>query len=205
MSVVTSILLHTVKNDFSKNEYKKIKSESHHRFMQLCDENDDISNALKKHTRMIIFPSIAVYETLIQHGMDENKTVDLIAHVFVKSSGMVFKFKSLSLHLFGNYHRYPQNFVKNSIKDFSPEAGFEYKLPKEVNPSVAKFDIVRCPYHDFCIKYNCLNLNRAFCDSDDAKYGNLHPKLLWKREGTLGKGNQCCDFLIIDTSKIKGR
>lgn len=52
--------------------------------------------------------------------------------------------------------------------------------------------------HDMCKKYNCIELNRAFCDSDDAKYGCLHPKLMWKRSGTLGKGDNCCDFLIVD-------
>lgn len=49
-----------------------------------------------------------------------------------------------------------------------------------------------------CKKYNCIELNRAFYDSDDAKYGCLHPKLMWKRSGTLGKGDNCCDFLIVD-------
>lgn len=54
-----------------------------------------------------------------------------------------------------------------------------------------------------CKKYNCIELNRAFCDSDDAKYGCLHPKLMWKRNGTLGKGANCCDFSIVDISRFK--
>ena len=202
MSIITTILLQNTKSTFSKEEYENIKKESNNRYIQLCDENKDIPKALNSHVKMVIFPSIAVYETLIQHGMDEDKTVDFISATFVKLCGMGFKFKSLQLHLFGSYHRYPQNFVKNSIKDFSPESGFQYELPKESNPAIARFDIVKCPYHDFCMKYNCLKLNRAFCDSDDAKYGNLHPKLLWRRTGTLGKGNTCCDFLIMDTSRV---
>ena len=37
-----------------------------------------------------------------------------------------------------------------------------------------------------CEKYDCLELNPAFCDSDDAKYGNLHRNLKWARKSTIG-------------------
>ena len=52
-----------------------------------------------------------------------------------------------------------------------------------------------------CQKYDCLELNPALCDSDDAKYGNLHKNLKWARTGTIGNGASCCDFRIIDTAR----
>ena len=73
--------------------------------------------------------------------------------------------------------------------------------PEKINPAVARFDIVSCPYHAMCEKYDCLELNPAFCDSDDAKYGHLHKNLKWARTGTVGKGSPCCDFRIIDISR----
>lgn len=108
--------------------------------------------------------------------------------------------KALKKHT-GNYHRYPAGMVKHSLRDFSPEAGFEYRMPDKVDPAVARFDIVSCPYHAMCKKYNCLELNPAFCDSDDAKYGNLHRNLKWARKSTIGHGAPCCDFRIIDVSR----
>lgn len=39
-------------------------------------------------------------------------------------------------------------------------------------------------------------LYRCFCDSDDVSYDNLHPKLLWHRTKTLGRGNDCCNFCL---------
>ena len=33
-------------------------------------------------------------------------------------------------------------------------------------------------------------------DGDDAGYGNLHPKLIWGRTKTIGRGGDCCDFLL---------
>ena len=203
MTIVVKMIMNKAKKIYSKNEYKKMNKEALEYLNKLEIENKDIPKAMKKHTDLCIFPAIAVYNTLINHNMDKEDAVDLISNFFTKLSGNGFKLFSLWLHLFGNYHRYPANFVKNSFRDFSPEAGFKYKLPKEKNPAVAKFDIVQCPYHDMCKKYNCIELNRAFCDSDDAKYGCLHPKLMWKRSGTLGKGANCCDFLIVDTSRFK--
>ena len=104
-------------------------------------------------------------------------------------------------HIAGNYHRYPAGMVKHSLRDFSPEAGFKYRMPEKVDPAVARFDIVACPYHAMCEKYDCLELNPAFCDSDDAKYGNLHKNLKWARKSTIGHGAPCCDFRIIDVSR----
>ena len=39
-------------------------------------------------------------------------------------------------------------------------------------------------------------ITRAFCDGDDAGYGNLHPKLIWGRTKTIGRGGDRCDFLL---------
>lgn len=99
------------------------------------------------------------------------------------------------------YHRYPAGMVKNSLRNFIPEAGFAYRMSDTENPAVARFDIVSCPYHAMFEKYGCLELNPAFCDSDDAKYGHLHKNLKWARTGTIGKGAPCCDFRIIDTAR----
>ena len=43
----------------------------------------------------------------------------------------------------------------------------------------------------------------AFCDGDDAGYGNLNPKLFWGRTKTLGRGNDCCDFLLYYKNSLK--
>ena len=201
MNLIVGMLLHTARDRYPGPEYQQMKQEAGARYRRLCEENRDIPKAMQRHTGMCIFPAMAVYGTLLAHGMEKEAAVDLVSGFFVGFSGKGFRVFSLWLHLFGNYHRYPTNFVKNSLRDFSPEAGFAYVMPEKADPAVARFDIIKCPYHEMCKKYQCLELNRAFCDSDDAKYGNLHPKLLWRRTGTLGKGASCCDFLIADTTR----
>ena len=82
-----------------------------------------------------------------------------------------------------------------SVKSFQEEAGFVYRFP-ECGENVAAFDIIKCPYLETCKKYNCAELVPAFCDSDDTTYGNMHPCLIWKRTGTIGRGDACCDFRL---------
>ena len=36
----------------------------------------------------------------------------------------------------------------------------------------------------------------ALCDSDDISYAGLHPKLIWERSMTLGRGDDRCDFCM---------
>ena len=201
MNIIVSLMASGVRKRFSKGEYKDIKQESNALFVRLTDENRGIPAALKQHTSTNIFPAIAVYKTLVRHGMSSEEATDVIRRFFYKICAVMFTPVSWYQHIGGNYHRYPAGMVKNSLRDFSPDAGFEYRMPEETNPAVARFDIVECPYHAMCEKYDCLELNPAFCDSDDAKYGRLHQNLKWARTGTIGKGSPCCDFRIIDVSR----
>lgn len=60
-----------------------------------------------------------------------------------------------------------------------------------------RVDMLKCPYHDTCARYNCPELCHCFCDSDDITYEGLHKKLVWRRTKTLGRGNECCDFCLM--------
>ena len=201
MNPIVSMMASGAKKQFSKDELRSIRSEANALFKKLTNENEDIPKAMKQHTGTNIFPAIAVYKTLVAHGMTTEGAADVIRRFFYKICKTMFKPVAWYQHIAGNYHRYPAGMVKNSLRDFSPEAGFEYRMPEKVNPAVARFDIIACPYYEMCKKYDCLELNPAFCDSDDAKYGNLHKNLKWDRTSTIGHGAPCCDFRIIDVTR----
>ena len=186
---------------FSKEEFSSIRREADALCRELKEENRDLPRALKQHTETNIFPAISVYKTLLRHGMEPAEACGVIRRFFVRLCGVMFKPVSWYLHIGGLYHRYPAGMVRRSLRDFSPEAGFAYRMSEQSDPAVARFDIVSCPYHAMCEKYDCLELNPAFCDSDDAKYGRLHKNLKWARTGTIGNGAACCDFRIIDTAR----
>jgi len=201
MNPIVYLMAQGAKSRFFKEEFNAIRREADALCKQLEGENRDLPRALKQHTETNIFPAIAVYKTLLQHGAEPEEACDVIRRFFVRLCGVMFKPVSWYLHIGGLYHRYPAGMVRHSLRDFSPEAGFAYRMPEQSNPAVARFDIVSCPYHAMCEKYGCLELNPAFCDSDDAKYGHLHQNLKWARTGTIGKSASCCDFRIIDTAR----
>jgi len=99
------------------------------------------------------------------------------------------------LHIPGFYRLVPGVFVKSTRSVFGPAAGF---VPKELQTGngVWRVDMMKCPYHDTCTEYGCPELCRSFCDSDDISYTGLHPKLIWERSMTLGRGNDRCDFCM---------
>ena len=59
-----------------------------------------------------------------------------------------------------------------------------------------RFDMVKCPYQDCCVRYGCPELVKGFCDTDDICYGNMHRRLFWGRTKTLGHGGSVCDFKL---------
>ena len=99
------------------------------------------------------------------------------------------------LRIPGLYRLVPGVFVKSTRSVFGPAAGF---APKELQTGngVWRVDMMKCPYHDTCAEYGCPELCRCFCDSDDISYTGLHPKLIWERSMTLGRGNDRCDFCM---------
>ena len=66
----------------------------------------------------------------------------------------------------------------------------------QVGNGIRRVDMMKCPYHDTCVAYGCPELCGCFCDSDDISYTGLHPKLIWHRTKTLGRGDDRCDFCM---------
>ena len=66
----------------------------------------------------------------------------------------------------------------------------------QVGNGIWRVDMMKCPYHDTCVAYGCPELCCCFCDSDDISYTGLHPKLIWHRTKTLGRGDDRCDFCM---------
>ena len=95
----------------------------------------------------------------------------------------------------GLYKKVLGIFAAQTPKFFGNSAGFE---ANEIwtTSGVWRIDMTRCPYHDECVRCGCPELCHCFCDSDDITYDGLHPKLVWHRTKTLGRGDDCCDFCM---------
>ena len=146
------------------------------------------------HLESQILPGIAAYETL-QTVMPKDEALQTV-HGYVAEHAWTMRKTILKLlRVPGIYRLPPVLFSKLTPKFYGETAGFaatEY----QTSGGVWRIDMTKCPYHDTCVEHGCPELCPCFCDSDDIAYDDLHPKLVWHRTKTLGRGNECCDFCL---------
>ena len=164
------------------------------RYAQLLEENKDASKQMHFHLESQILPGIAAYETL-QTVMPKDEALQCV-HGYVEARARKMKKVIQKLmHVPGLYRLPPVLFSKLTPKYYGETSGFaatEY----QTSGGVWRIDMTKCPYHDTCVRYGCPELCPCFCDSDDITYDHMHPKLLWHRTKTLGRGGDCCDFCL---------
>jgi len=185
--------------DFEKTTAERFPAQSaalqkamHQRIEELREDYAGASQEKWEHLESQIMPGIAIYETL-QTVMPKEEALQLV-HSYVEARA--WRIRAVFLRLMklpGLYRRIPGIFAKGVEKMYGASAGFA-SVTHEATKDNIRFDMTRCPYHDACVKYGCPELCVCFCDSDDITYNDLHPKLLWHRTKTLGRGDDCCDF-----------
>ena len=188
----------TVQERFSAQS-KALNEACMRRLAQLRVENKDASKEKQRHLEGQILPGIAVYETLktVMTPEEAFRTV----HGYVEAYALSARKMLVGLiRLPGLYRLVPGISVRMMHKIFNGAAGFAAKEYQTV-VGVMRIDMVKCPHHETCVRYGCPELCACFCDSDDIAYDNMHPKLLWHRTKTLGRGGDCCDFEL----RVKGK
>ena len=102
MSMIVHMMASGAKPKFSQEEYREIVQEADILFKELSNENRHLPKALKKHTGTNIFPAIAVYKTMVAHGMEAEEATDVIRRFFSKLCRVIFTPVSWYQHICGN-------------------------------------------------------------------------------------------------------
>lgn len=191
-----------IAEELGKEKAGTIAQKSQLRFEELIKENCSDSKVLKRHTYKRIYPAIALYETMVSEGIDDKRAVWYIREYYQRFASKIEDVIRGCLKVPGLYHKIPGFMGKIVVKESPEEAGFEYRWPEKQRDGEIRFDIIKCPYAAVCERYGHPELTHVFCDGDDAGYGNMHPNLKWGRTKTLGRGGDCCNFKLTDTSKM---
>ena len=184
-----------VSEDVGKVKAAQIAQSAQKRYEALRAENSSDSKELRSHSYKRIYPGIAVYEAMRAEDISQEKAVWYIREYFQRLAAKRVPFFQRAIKTFGLARKFPHLFVAGVKKSCQSNARFVYELP-ESDYNEARINIVRCPYFEICKRYGCPEITSAYCDSDDAGYGNLHPNLIWGRTKTIGHGGDCCDFLL---------
>ena len=192
-SYLTKAFRKTAREGFPEQE-AVLNSAFEKRLGELRSEHAGASRQRMQHLESQIMPGIAAYETL-QTVMPKEEALRTV-YGYVEERAYRLKKTFLRLMRIPElYKKVPGIFAKQTPKFFGISAGFEANEIRTTG-GVWRIDMTRCPYHDECVRCGCPELCRCFCDSDDITYDGLHPKLIWQRTMTLGRGGDRCDFCM---------
>ncbi len=180
---------------YGSEKAQAIMMKAQKRYDELVDENRNEPKEYHMHTRERIYPSIAVFDALLDEGADRKEAEDFVTGYYRwRSGGMASKIQVI-FKIPGLYKIVPKFFFNMTQKSFGPKAGFASENGY-LGKGEMRFDMVKCPYYDKCLQYGCPEIVKGFCDADDICYGNMHPKISWDRTKTIGHGDRVCDFKV---------
>ncbi len=173
----------------------RIRAKAQERYEALCAENVSDSCALRVHTFRRIYPSIAVYEALRAEGIEQEQAVWYIREYFQHFSAKKVPHLQWAIKITSRVRKTPGLSMQDLHSRLGMHAGFVYEFPERYG-NEARFNIVRCPYYETCKRYGCPEITQAFCDGDEAGYRNMQPRLILGCTKMIGRGGDCCDFLL---------
>jgi len=180
---------------YGKEMTDRIVQKALARYDELVKENADEPEAWHMHTLERIYPSIANFDAQLSEGLTRAEAAQCVIDYYHWRSESMAKMIQKLMKIPGLYKKIPALFSKLMPKMFGEDCGFKlhiYDTPK----NVMRVDAEECLYFNICSKYGCPEIVPGFCEADDICYGNMHPKLLWLRTKTIGKGGDVCDFNI---------
>ncbi len=136
------IILHLEK-EYGSEKAKVIMEKAEKRYNELIEENRNEPKEYYMHTRERIYPSVAVFDALLDEGIKRKDAEDFVTDYYRwRSSGMAGKIRTI-FKIPGLYIIVPKLFFSMTKKMFGPQVGF-----KSENQYLGKdemhFDMVKC-------------------------------------------------------------
>lgn len=158
---------------------------------ELCDQYKNLSKKERLHTEQMIFPKAAFYLQMIKYISREEaislleETVKIGVEPDRKRLNAVTKIPFIRPVFF-------KIFLNMIGTMFNEKAGFKTRELESDNKHY-RADVLQCPYMKYCELLGCKELTATFCLSDDRVFGNMSG-ITFKRQGTIGRGSDKCDF-----------
>jgi hypothetical protein len=150
------------------------------------------SRALRFHLQRGILPGLALYQAMLESGLDRQAALAEIESLPISALAGLRRL----LPLLG---RLPDPFaVFRRVESWGmrfglPVEGWDFE-PLEDSEDCVAFNIRRCFYLDTLSSYGAPELTPVYCAQDDVLFALLPPSITWERTMTLGRGHDRCDF-----------
>ena len=181
---------------FGEETGEGIYSQSNQWYLRVCEGIDaSTDKEIKYHLTMNLYPTMAYYKALLKHGMEKEEALAYVRKEAVKAAKIKKAEQEKTARLPFSYLIY-RLFVKSFMKKKFPKEGWDTHWIRCDRHEI-HFDMTRCIYKDICDAEGCPELCRVFCENDDIAFSGLMPKIRFERSGTLGRGDDRCDFHFI--------
>jgi hypothetical protein len=150
--------------------------------------------ALNKHLRMLIYPCLALYNSLSEAGIDKEQSIQLVEQLSIVVMRPYKKwFRRLGkLPFFFGLLKFltPWGMRKNF-----PAEGWKTEW-LEISTDIIAFNFHRCFYLETLQAHNAPELTQVFCRLDRYFYDDISPYLEFKRNNSLATTGKPCDFFF---------
>ena len=187
-------VLDALREQFGDETTASIVNESVSKCNALCNEHSNLPKKERIHTEQMIFPRAALYMQMTKHIAKERAIDLLMKAIRIGVEPDIKRLRWLTKPVFMR-SLFLKAFYKMLSISFNEEAGFQTKF-QEASSKRLRVDVLKCPYYKYCSLLDCKELTATFCYSDDCIYGNL-TGIHYRRNGTIGRGADRCDFDFI--------
>ena len=182
---------------FGKDKTNSIFDQVKNRYNVLL-ENRELQQdpVLRFHEDRYILPGLALYQVLLQEYDGDVQAAmtdveEVVRLTILDQTRLLFAPLKWPRRPFPLFRRGFELVMKAFP---SPAWKFEYL---EKSPQRVAFNITRCFYFDVLTQLGTPELTRVFCRADDAMAEHFPPEVQFKRNTTIGKGGEFCDFQYI--------
>lgn len=136
-----------------------------------------------------ILPRIALYLVLQDLPMEKADAYAVIREYLqtVVCTKMSKQYQRLE-NIPAFYYIFQRIFIQTTLTEDLWDATLEQKSKEDF-----AIDIHKCLWYDACVENKCPEICKLFCECDDENYGHLR-KIGFHRTGSIGNGNEKCDF-----------
>ncbi|GHV70859.1 hypothetical protein AGMMS49928_20290 [Spirochaetia bacterium] len=160
-----------------------------------ADADYQNNESIKEHMATNMFPTIAYYLTLQEHGYSKEDAYNLTLQKTQKAAN-IRKNKNAAFGKLPFAYTIFKIFVKGIMKKSYPVEGWETEWVRFDNKEV-HLNFKRCIYKNITAQHGCPELCTVFCQNDTTAFAGYEPKIHFERSGTLAEGAACCDFHFI--------
>lgn len=169
---------------------------------QLVDENNDSTDKyIKWHLHKNMLPIISIFLVLKEFNYTTENALKLTDEIMQISRIKLKKKNQIIGKLPFGYILF-KTFSRGVVSRQYPEIGWNIKWIK-CDKNEVHFDMTSCIYVEMTKKYNCPELCPLFCANDDVTLAGYQPSIIFKRENTIARGQEKCDFHFYNGKRVK--